>query len=217
MFLFVTHKVYKEYFVIYNKATFKRGNMQRQQPQQYPEDDYYGGLPPVEENMELLRLQLEVKNLLEDFEHRVLRGEYKHYDPKSGQEKWMPIPGAKKIINEIGIREILGRVIGKVTIAGKLTYKTDEEIYRDMFYFDMSITELVAKRAELWELDVETAKSIKDAAVDLVWDIVASSRNGFTAINLRSQYSKQDISRSDQAEQGDKKTFLGIPLPGGRR
>ena len=55
------------------------------------------------------------------------------------------------------------------------------------------------------------AKSIKDSMVELVWDVLASSRNGFTAINLRTQYTRQDVSRNDSQQQ-TQKTFLGIPL-----
>ena len=166
------------------------------------------------QEQELLKLQLDVKDLLDDFEHRVLRGEYKAWNAKTCREEWTKYDKtATPMINEIGIRELLSRIIGRVSKAAKLTYKTDEEIYKDMFYFDMSITELIAKRSDAWEMGEEMAKAIKDAAVELVWDIVASSRNGFTAINIRSQYSRSDVTRMD-GSQKEGKSFLGFPLGG---
>lgn len=188
--------------------------------QEYPQDaepDYIGGegfATYDKEEKELLRLQIDVSDLLEDFEHRVLRGQIRKVNEQSGKEEWVPISESQKpIINEFGIREVMGRLIGKITKAAKLTNKTDEEIYKDMFFFDMSITELFAKRSDFWEMDIETAKALKDAAVELVWDIAASARDGFTAINLRSQYQKSDVTRSDSSGSGQK-SFLGIPIGG---
>jgi len=74
----------------------------------------------------------------------------------------------------------------------------------------MSLTEMISKRADYWDLDIETAKMIKDACVELVQSILFSARNGFTAINLRTQYTRSDVSRSEG--QATQKTFLGIPL-----
>lgn len=176
-----------------------------------PDSGTYG-----EGDKEYLKEQIDVNEQLEDFEHRVLRGEYKYVDADTGQGSWKKMaPDDDPLINERGIRELMARIIGRVTKIAKLTFKTDEEIYKDMFYFDMSITELIAKRSGVWQLDIETAKSIKDSAVELVWDTVACSRDGFTAINLRSQYSKQDITRTE-GESGKQKSFLGIPI-GGKR
>ena len=98
---------------------------------------------------------------------------------------------AKPIINESGIREILGRLFGYCNVITKLSFYTDDEIYKSMFFFDMSLTELCAKRSDYWELDIEVAKSIKDAAIELVQSILFSARRGFTAINLRTQYTRQ--------------------------
>lgn len=188
---------------------------QYQQDSDYP-DAYNDSTTYERPDKEYLREQIDVSEQLEDFEHRVLRGEYWIINKDTGEGSWDKlVPDADPIINERGVRELMARIIGRVTKAAKLSYKTEEEIYKDMFYFDMSITELIAKRSGLWQLDIETAKAIKDSAVELVWDIVASSRDGFTAINLRSQYSKQDISRTE-TEGAKQKTFLGIPI-GGKR
>jgi hypothetical protein len=122
-------------------------------------------------------------------------------------------PDVSPIINEIGIREFMARIMGYVNKATKLSYFEDKEIYMNMFYFDMSLTELVAKRADLWELDIETAKALKDAAIELVQSILFSARSGFTAINLRSQYSRSDSTRTDASNsQQSPRTFFGIPI-----
>ena len=180
------------------------------------QDDYDSGYNSPsnysQDEQEIIRIQLDVDREIKKFEMEVLRGMVETEDPKTGDIKWRPIaPNYVEPINELGVREILSRIRGRATTIAKLSYKTDEEIYQDMFYFDMSLTELIAKRSDAWEMDSEIAKSIKDSAIELVWDIVASSRKGFTAINLRSQYSKQDVTRSD-VRQKEGKSFLGIPL-----
>lgn len=190
------------------------------QQQAQPQYDYdmsdndtstYGEADP-----ELIRLQIDVDRELKKFEYEVLRGMIEMKDTRTGEIKYVPIaPGQKPPLNELGVRELLARIKGRVTTIAKLSYKKEDEIYKDMFYFDMSLTELIAKRSDIWELDMEIAKSIKDASIELVWDTLCSSREGFTAINLRSQYSRQDVSRSDITDKGGQRSFLGIPL--GRR
>ena len=176
-------------------------------------DDFadYPTYPDKEQDQ--LRFQLDVKPILNDFEKRVLRGQYESINEKSGAVVWLPFDeDAQPIINEIGIREIMGRLLGYCNIATKLSWYSVDEIYKSLFYFDMSLTELIAKRADYWELDIETAKLIKDSCVELVQTILFSARNGFTAINLKTQYSRQDVSRSEGGMGESQKTFLGIPL-----
>ena len=193
------------------------------QPMPSPMSDFDADMPSsgagvYEQNEEeFLKLVIDVNDVLENFEHRVLRGEIKKMRRETGEEYWEPMPGSDQIVNELGVREIMSRVIGRVSKAAKLSYKEDEEIYKDMFYFDFSITELFAKRSDAWNLSLENAKSIKDSAVEVVWDILASSRNGFTAINVRSTYSRSDVSRTDQSQSGGNRTFLGIPIPGTKK
>lgn len=159
---------------------------------------------------DFLRELVSVDDVLENFEHRVLRGEIRQINYNTGRPFWNPIPGTK-LMNEIGVREIMSRVIGKVTKIARLTYKEDEEVYKDLFYFHMSIAEMFAKRLDHWEMSEEVAKSLMDACLELVWDIACSSRSGFFAINLRTQYSRSDISRSDTGsqQQSVKRGFLG--------
>ena len=170
-----------------------------------------------EDQREFMKELIDVKPLLDDFEHRVLRGEYLAIDAESGTKGYKRYdPNAKPIINEIGIREIMGRLLGFANQITRMSYYEDEEIYKNMFYFDMSLTELVSKRAGIWELDIETAKAIKDAAIEIVQSVMFCARNGFTAINVRTTYSKQDVTRTDASEQKKGGSFLGIPL-GGRK
>lgn len=180
---------------------------------EYDDSDTFSDSPNyAEEEQDQLKFQLDVKPILLDFERRVLRGQYETVDKKSGEKKWVPFdPKAKPIINETGIREILGRLYGYGNVATKLSYFKDEEIYTNLFYFDMSISELFAKRADYWEMDIETCKMIKDSAIELIQSILFSARNGFTAINLRTQYTRNDVSRNDSA-QNTQKTFMGIPI-----
>lgn len=191
---------------------------QSQQPiPDFQEDNYSSGNSGTygEQQQEFIREILDVKVVIEEFEHRVLRGEYEYTDVNTGETGWKKFdPNAPAIINEVGIREIVGRLMGYGNKITRLSYYDDEEIYKNMFYFDMSLTELISKRAGYWELDIETAKAIKDASIELVQSILFSARNGFTAINIRTQYSKQDINRNDPKESG--KSFLGIGL-GGKR
>jgi len=196
---------------------------QSQQPQQqnYSSDldmdiglsgNYSSGYYPEKEE-EVIKIQLDVDKELKKFEYEVLRGKMQVI--KNDEKVWEDIaPGEKPPVNELGVRELLSRLKGRVTTIAKLSYKTDEEIYKDMFYFDMSISELIGKRCGNWEMNPEMAKSIKDAIIELVWDVLASSRDGFTAINLRSQYSKQDVSRTDSTDRsgGTSRSFLGIPM-----
>jgi len=188
-------------------------NAPQQQQEYIPEFQNMIGNNYDQNNQEFIRVQIEVDDLLDDFEHRVLRGQYSQVNEDSGKKEWINYSlESKPLINEQGIREILGRLIGMVNRAAKLTYKEDREIYLDMFYFDVSLSELIGKRSFNWEINIETAKALKDAAVELVWNIITSSRTGFTAINLKSQYSKTDISRVDNSQIKPTKTFLGFPL-----
>lgn len=188
--------------------------------QQIPSSDYgddFGSAGTYDkQEAEFLKLILDVDDILENFEHRVLRGEIKKINLKTSEEYWEKPTESKPPVNETGVREIMARLIGRVTKAAKLTYKEDEECYKDLFYLDMSLSELFAKRCDAWEMNMETMKSIKDSCLELIEDIVFSSRNGFTAINLKSSYSRSDVSRSEGVADG-KRSFLGIPLPGRKK
>jgi len=162
---------------------------------------------------EFLKLILDVDDVLENFEHRVLRGEIRRINMQTSEQYWEKPIDSKPPVNEIGVREIMARLIGRVTKAAKLTYKEDEECYKDLFYTDMSLSELFAKRCDTWDMNLETMKSIKDSCLELIEDIVFSSRSGFTAINIKSQYSRSDVTRNEGSSDSNKRTFMGIPLP----
>jgi len=82
-----------------------------------------------------------------------------------------------------------------VTKISKLSCKTDEEIKQDMFYFHMTLISHMYQNFGKWDMDFSDVEAVKEAALRLVWDVSASSRDGFTAVNLRSQYSRQEVSR----------------------
>lgn len=163
----------------------------------------------------ILRLQIDVEDALIKFEYEILRGQYLRFDENTYKKEWVEIaPGIKPPVNDIGVREIMGRIRGRAHVVARLTYKEESECYTDLFQFHMSIAEMFARRSDAWEMDEEVAKPILDAALELVEDIVFSARNGFTAINLRTQYSETRMGREGQANM--QKTFMGIPLGGGK-
>jgi hypothetical protein len=90
-------------------------------------DDYQDSVTYGEPEQEMLKFQLDVKPLLDDFEHRVLRGQYEHVNNATGEKGWKFFDEkAKPLISETGIREIMGRLMGYANIATKLSYYEDE-------------------------------------------------------------------------------------------
>lgn len=165
-----------------------------------------------EPEKELLKIIMQVKELLNEFEHTALRGEFLYNDPVHGKI-WKKSDTHLKIMNEIGISEIMARLSGIVNEKTPISYITDEDYYKKMLYFDMSISEMFAKRCEVWELDIEMAKPIKDAMIELADAVLSMSIEGFTAMNFKTQYQKHDINRNTQEQQGGEgRSFLGIPL-----
>jgi len=62
-----------------------------------------------------------------------------------------------------------------------------------------------------WEISLSDVEAIKESALRLVWDVAASSRDGFTAVNLRSQYQRSEVSHVDNKPKS-RGSFLGVPL-----
>ena len=120
-------------------------------------------------------------------------------------------PGIKPICNELGIAEILGMLRAKVTVIGRLTKKTDEEIMKDMLQFHRMANETFSLRADDWDLDEELLKMLLDSCISLVEDVVFSSRGGFTAMNIKSQYSRHETG-TIQNEDKEAKTIMGIKV-----
>lgn len=167
------------------------------------------------EDKNILQLQIDVEDALIKFEYEVLRGMYLRINTEEYKKEWTPIAhGMKPPCNEVGVREIMGRIRGRAHVIARLTYKKDAECYLDMFHFHMSLSEMFAKRSDDWDMDEETAKPILDAALEIVEDIVFCARNGFTAINLRSQYSESRTDRGVNDSPGA--SFMGVKI-GGRK
>jgi hypothetical protein len=184
--------------------------MQGQPTQNFDDglSDYPQNATYEEKEKEFLKEILDVSRTLLIFEQRVLRGKYRVVNEETGKNEWVELVPDHKLMNELGVREIMAVLSAKITTEAKMTYKEEEEIYTEMFFADMSLSELFAKRCSNWEMDIEVMKSIKDACISLMWDSVTSARNGFTAINLRSQYMKQDVSRSDTSTNQKSGGFL---------
>jgi len=165
-----------------------------------------------DQDTELIRLQIDVEKDSDRFTQEVLRGLVEIEDPNTGEKQWVPVaPGQSPPMNELGVRGILVLMKGAVTKISKLSCKSDDEIKNDMFYFHMTLVNSLYLNSDKWGIGLSDVEAIKESALRLVWDVAASSRDGFTAINLRSQYSKSDVSHSDNKPKS-KRSFLGIPL-----
>lgn len=192
--------------------------VQQQTQQQYAADDF---LPKSndsgmyqEAEKELLKIIIETKTLIDNFEHITLRGEYPEQDPDKGLI-WKKYDTHRQIINEIGISEIKARLSGIVNEKTPISYVNEEDYYKKMFYFDMSVSEMFGKRCDVWELDMETAKSVKDAMIEIAETVLSMAKEGFTAINFKTQYQKHDIQRNEgQGQQEGGKTIFGIKMGG---
>ena len=185
--------------------------------EQQEQQQSYEGAPSYQEpDPEFIRLQIDVERDLDRFTQEVLKGLVEVEDPVNGEKKWVAIaPGQKPPMNELGVRGILVQMKGTVTKISKLSCKTDEEIKKDMFYFHMTLVNSLYLNSDKWDIDLCDVEALKESAIRLVWDVAASSRDGFTAINLRSQYSMSEVSHMDNKPKS-RGSFMGIPLGRGR-
>jgi len=175
--------------------------------QQYP--DYQGYANSEEPSDSFLKAMIEVEETMQKFEMETLRRKRLQVDLKTKTKKWVPMAiGIGPVCNELGISEILGMLRGRATVIGRLTKKTDVQIMSDMFQFDRALTELFSLRADDWELDEELAKPLKEECLGLIQDIIFSSINGFTAVNLKSQYSRHEALNVTPQDGG--KGLLGL-------
>lgn len=192
--------------------------MVAQQPQQQYDPENFipkdnSGLYQESEK-ELLNIIVSVKDAMENFEHITLKGEYSEQDPNLGIV-WKKHKGHRPIINDIGIAEIKAALSGIVNEKTPISYISEEDFYKEMFYFDMSVAEMFGKRCDVWDLDQEMAKTLKDAMINLARTVLSMSKEGFTAINFKTQYQKHDIQRNESANQNDsQKTIFGIKVGG---
>lgn len=159
-----------------------------------------------------LNLMIEVEETLNKFKMETLRREMLVIDVVNRTKKWEPISeGIKPVCNDLGIAEIMGMVRGRVTTFGRLTKKTDEEIMKDMFQFHRTLIETFSLRADDWDLDEELIKPIQESCISLVQDVVFSSRGGFTAMNIRSSYSRNENTNISQSGK-EGKSIMGVPV-----
>jgi hypothetical protein len=80
-----------------------------------------------------------------------------------------------------------------------------------MFQFHRTLIETFSLRADDWDLDEELIKPIQEACLSLVQDIIFSSRGGFTAMNIRSSYSRNENTNISQTGQ-EGKTIMGVKV-----
>jgi len=181
------------------------------------ENNVYDGAQSYEkQDPEFIRLQIDVEKDLDRFTQEVLRGLVETMDEKTGEKVWVPVaPGQPNPMNELGVRGLLVLMKGAVTKISKLSCKTDEEIKKDMFYFHMTLVNSLYLNSDRWDIGLSDVEAIKESALRLVWDVAASSRDGFTAVNLRSQYSMSEVSHMDNKPKS-RGSFMGIPLGRGK-
>lgn len=172
---------------------------------EYPEEEYE---QRNEDNfpMEYISELVNVEKELDRFTMEVLRGKVRILNDKNEYE-WVDRFPDKKIMNEKGVRGFLTILKGVVTKLSKLSNKTDEEIAKDMFYLDMRLSTAMYENGDDWELDLADFELLKESCIRLAWDVSASSRDGFTAINLKSQYTRSETSSSSNNKPQQKKIF----------
>jgi len=189
----------------------QNSNMEQGLSNDFSDENYNNSGTYAEPDSEFIKIQIDVEKDLDKFTQEVLRGMVEIIDVESGTKSWVPIaPGKNPPMNELGVRGILILMKATVTKISKLSCKTDDEIKQDMFYFHMTLVSHMYQNFDKWAMNFADVEAVKEAALRLVWDVSASSREGFTAINLRSQYSRQEVLRSDDSNKSGK-SFLGIP------
>ncbi len=157
-----------------------------------------------------MKLLIEVEGDLNKFEMETLRRKRLQVDLKTKTKRWVAMAdGVEPVCNELGISEILGMLRSRVTVIGRLTKKTDEQICSDMFQFHRAMIELFQLRADDWKMDEEMAKPILESCIGLVEDIMYSCLNGFTAINVKSQYTRHETASGNEEPV---KSVLGMRL-----
>lgn len=154
---------------------------------------------------------INVDKELDQFAMRVLRGKVEILNEQKEKE-WVDAYPGKKIMNERGVHGIMAILHGVVTKLSKLSNKSEDMIRQDMFYFDMRLGSLLYENCDDWDLDMGHVESLKEACIRLAEDVSYSSIDGFTAINLRSQYSKVDSTRQEVNNQKQGKKLFGISL-----
>jgi len=160
-----------------------------------------------------IKSMIEVEETLQKFEMETLRRKRLSIDVEKRTKKWVPMAdGVDSVCNDLGVAEILGLLLrGRATVIGRLTKKTDEEIMKDMHQFHRTIIETFSLRADDWELEEELIKPLQEACLSLVQDIIFSSRGGFTAMNIRSQYSRHENANVTESQESGR-TIMGVKV-----
>jgi len=129
----------------------------------------------------------------------------------NGEIEWIPLViGFKAPVNMIGVRGILMLLNGIITTANKMAYKSENDVRTDMFYLHCVLVDHFYLNSNEWGMDDNDAPALKEAIIRLAWDIASSSIHGFTAVNIRSQYSMSEVSHMDNKPKS-RGSFMGIP------
>jgi len=84
-----------------------------------------------------------------------------------------------------------------------------------MFYLQCVLVDHFYLNCNSWGLNDSDAPALKEAIIRLAWDIASSSINGFTAVNIRSQYSMNEVTNEQRMSKNQNKKVVQ-PL-GGRQ
>lgn len=166
------------------------------------------------EQYSMIIKQIDVHPELERFVKESLMGLTLTKKP-NGEYSWEQlIPNFKPPVNLLGVRGILMLLNGIITTANKLAYKTEDQVKVDMFYLHCVLVDHFYLHSSDWDLDDDDAPALKEAILRLAWDIASSSINGFTAINLRSQYTMSEITNEQRMPNNKHKNNILAPLGG---
>jgi len=165
------------------------------------------------QNYSMIIKQIDVHPELERFVKESLFG-LTLIKKANNELEWVPImDNYHPPVNTKGVHGILMLLNGIITSANKLAYKTENQVLNDMFYLHCVLVDHFYLNGEDWELADNDAPALKEAILRLAWDIASSSINGFTAINIRSQYSMNEVTNEQRLGNNKNKKFV-MPLGG---
>jgi hypothetical protein len=159
-------------------------------------------------NYSMIIKQIDVHPELERFVKESLMG-LTLIQTKTGEMKWVPIDDDfRPPVNKRGVHGILMLLNGVITTVNKLAYKSENQVLNDMFYLQCVLVDHFYLNCDEWGLNDDDAPALKEAIIRLAWDIASASINGFTAVNIRSQYSMNEVTNEQRMSKNNNKKFL---------
>ncbi len=158
--------------------------------------------------------QINVQPELDRFVHESLLG-MTLVRTADGQAKWERLDeDFVPPVNQKGVRGILLLLNGVITTANKLAYKDESQVMKDMFYFHCVLMDHFYLNGSEWGLDDGDVTALKEAVVRLAWDIASASINGFTAMNIRSQYTMSEMATENRIKNPKNKILQTLGFGG---